>query len=98
MTYTKKTVSRRRLYIEYPVFGEDCPLITKFTDAMTRLVSEKAQSDPESRYSLTFSAKEEDGAITAKHTLTVRKKSGEVIKRAFTAQYKGGYIKKFSEQ
>ena len=97
MTYTKKTESRRHLYIEYPVFGENFPLLTRFTDEVTRIVREKSDSDPESKYFLTFSAKEEDGAVTAKHTLTVRKKSGEVIKRAFIAKYKDGYIKKFEE-
>ena len=98
MTYTKKKETRRHLNIEYPVFGgEDCPLLTRFTDEMTRLVKKMADADPESRFNLTFSANEEDDALFAKHTLTVRKKSGEVAKRVFLVEYRGGYIKNFKE-
>ena len=94
MTFIKKCERKRGLFLEYPVFeGDDAGLANSFEErfvSLARCAAEKYQ-----RCSLTAKCDVQDGAVSVRHSLTVR--GDRIIKKELLVTFRDGYIVKYEE-
>ena len=86
MTFRKKVIRKRGLFLEYPEFeGDGAELPNEF---------EKRRF---ARCSLTTECRERGGALVVRHSFTARRSDGASVRKTLCVTFKGGFIVKFEE-
>ena len=99
MNIRKRTVSKRRLHAEYPVFeaapGEDADLANGFSEKLLSLTAEKARLEPDVSFTLTCDIRREGEFDEIVFTLRGTKHARRVFQRRLRTVFLAGLIKEF---
>ena len=96
MTFAKKVVRKKGLFLEYPVFeGDDAALPNAFEERLADLAAGAAARF--AKCSLTTECRERGGALFVRHSFTARKSDGAKLRKTLLVTFKDGFIVKFEE-
>lgn len=96
MTFRKKVIRKRGLFLEYPEFeGDGAELPNEFEKRITDLAA--GASERFARCSLTTECRERGGALVVRHSFTARRSDGASVRKTLCVTFKDGFIVKFEE-
>ncbi len=96
MTFTKKVIRKRGLFLEYPVFeGADAELANAFEKRIADLAA--GVSERFARCSLKTECRERGDSLVVRHFFTARNKDGASLRKTLCVTFKDGFIVKFEE-